>query len=43
VAVMREETGSWRWTLFDIALLLAIALGAGIAVYQGAAALGMET
>ena len=42
VAVMRKETGSWRWTLFDIALLLAIALGAGIAVYQGAAALGME-
>jgi ferrous iron transport protein B len=42
VAVMRQETGSWRWTLFDIALLLAIALVAGILVYHGAGALGME-
>jgi len=42
VAVMRQETGSWRWTLFDIALLLAIALGGGILVYHGAGALGME-
>jgi ferrous iron transport protein B len=42
VAVMRKETGSWCWTVFDVALLLAIALGAGIAVYQGAVALGME-
>jgi ferrous iron transport protein B len=42
VAVMRQETGSWRWTLFEIALLLVIALGAGILVYHGAGALGME-
>jgi len=42
VAVMRQETGSWRWTLFDIALLLAIALVSGILVYHGAGALGME-
>ncbi len=42
VAVMRQETGSWRWTLFDIALLFAIALSAGIFVYHGAVALGME-
>lgn len=41
VAVMRKETGSWRWTLFDVALLLAIALGAGILVYHGARILGM--
>lgn len=41
VAVMRQETGSWRWTLFDVALLLAIALGAGILVYHGARILGM--
>jgi ferrous iron transport protein B len=41
VAVMREETGSWRWTLFDVALLLAIALGAGILVYHAAGVLGM--
>ena len=43
VAVMRQETGSWRWTLFDIALLLVIALGAGVLVYHGAGALGMES
>lgn len=41
VAVMRQETGSWRWTLFDVVLLLAIALGAGILVYHGARCLGM--
>jgi Fe2+ transport system protein B len=42
MAVMRQETGSWRWTLFDVALLLAISLGAGILVYHGAGVLGME-
>lgn len=41
VAVMRQETGSWRWTLFGVALLLVIALGAGILVYHGAKFLGM--
>lgn len=34
VAVMHQETRSWRWTLFSIALLLVIALSAGIAVFQ---------
>ena len=34
VAVMRQETGSWRWTLFGMTLLLAIALGAAGLVYQ---------
>lgn len=34
VAVMRKETGSWRWTLLGVGLLLVIALaGAGL-VYQ---------
>jgi hypothetical protein len=41
VAVMRHETHSWRWTLFDVALLLAIALGAAAAVYQTCRALGL--
>jgi ferrous iron transport protein B len=41
VAVMREETRSWRWTLFSVTLLLAIALAAGIAIYQGARWLGI--
>ena len=36
VAVMRQEMRSWRWTLFSILLLLAIALLAGVAVYHGA-------
>lgn len=34
VAVVRQETGSWRWTLLDIGMLLAISFSAGIAVYH---------
>lgn len=34
VAVMRKETGSWRWTLLGAALMLAIALAAAALVYQ---------
>jgi ferrous iron transport protein B len=41
VAVMRQETRSWRWTLFSVLLLLAIALAAGICVYQAATWLGV--
>ena len=41
VAVMRQETGSWLWTLFGVALLLAIALAAGLLVYQGAVWVGI--
>lgn len=40
VAVMRQETGSWRWTLTGVALLLVISLGTGILVYHGATLLG---
>jgi ferrous iron transport protein B len=40
VAVMRQETGSWRWTLFSALLQLVIAFGVGIAIYQGARWLG---
>ena len=36
VAVMHQETRSWRWTLFGVLLLLVIALSAGVIVYQGA-------
>lgn len=35
VAVIRQETRSWRWTAFSVALLLVISLGGGIAIYQG--------
>jgi ferrous iron transport protein B len=41
VAVMYQETRSWRWTLFDVLLLLVIALSAGVIVYQGASWLGI--
>ena len=40
VAVMYQETRSWRWTLFSVGLLLGIALLAGVIVYQGAHWLG---
>ena len=36
VAVIRQETQSWRWTVFSVALLLVTSLGIGIAIYQGA-------
>ena len=36
VAVMYQETRRWRWTGFAVALLLLIALGAGMIVYHGA-------
>jgi ferrous iron transport protein B len=41
LAVMRQETRSWGWTLFGAALLFVIALGAGALVYHGATWLGM--
>ena len=43
VAVMHQETRSWRWTLFDVLLLLVIALSAGVVVYQSAIWLGIGT
>lgn len=36
VAVVHQETRSWAWTLFDVLLLLLIALSAGVITYQGA-------
>jgi ferrous iron transport protein B len=41
VAVMRRELGSWRWVVFSILLLLGVSIGAGIAIYQGAALLNL--
>lgn len=38
---MHQELRSWRWTLFGVSLMLAIALGAGVMVYQGARWLGL--
>ncbi|MEJ2219109.1 MAG: nucleoside recognition domain-containing protein, partial [Gemmatimonadota bacterium] len=34
VAAMRQETGSWRWTLFGVTLVLGIAVGVATVVYQ---------
>jgi ferrous iron transport protein B len=33
VAVIRQETGSWRWTMANIALLLAVSVAVGSGVY----------
>ena len=41
VAVMHRETGSWRWTLFDVLLLLAVAVGGAALVYQGCRLFGL--
>jgi ferrous iron transport protein B len=41
VAAMRQETRSWRWTLFGVALLLVLSLGAAAAVYQVCTAVGV--
>ena len=41
VAVIRQETSSWGWTLLNIGLLLLISVGAGAGVYHLAVALGL--
>jgi ferrous iron transport protein B len=34
VAAIKQETGTWKWTLFDIGLMLGVALSVGVAIYQ---------
>jgi len=34
VAVTRQETNSWKWTIFSVLFLLIVSMGAGIATYQ---------
>jgi ferrous iron transport protein B len=41
VAVIRQETNSWGWTLLNIALLLAISIAVGTGVYHLAVAIGL--
>jgi ferrous iron transport protein B len=41
VAVIRQETGSWRWTLFSLLLLLCISLAAGVITFQAGRLLGL--
>lgn len=33
VGVIRQETGSWKWTLFNLGFLLVVSLAAGTGVY----------
>jgi ferrous iron transport protein B len=39
VAVIRQETGSWRWTLLNITFMLVLSVGAGVLMYHIAAGL----
>ena len=41
VAVVRRETNSWRWPLFMVAYMLAIAYAASFVTYQGGRLLGL--
>ncbi len=34
VAVIRQESGSWRWALADMGLFLALSIAAGSAVFH---------
>ena len=40
VATIRQETASWRWTAFSVALLLVVSFAVGIVIYQGAMLVG---
>jgi ferrous iron transport protein B len=41
VAVIRQETGSWRWTLLNLGFMLVLSIAAGSAIYALAVWLGM--
>ncbi|MBN1180109.1 MAG: ferrous iron transport protein B [Anaerolineae bacterium] len=41
VAVIKQETDSWRWTLFNLGFLLLISWSAGVAVYWLARLFGL--
>jgi ferrous iron transport protein B len=41
VAVIRQETGSWGWTLFNLAFMLVVSIATGAGVYHLALALGL--
>jgi ferrous iron transport protein B len=40
VGAIRQETRSWKWTLFTIGLLALVSFSAGIGVYQIASRMG---
>ena len=41
VAVMKQETGSWKWTFLNIAVMLLVSVLAGSAVYAVASRIGL--
>lgn len=41
VAVIKQETGSWRWTFTNIAFMLIVSLSAGSAMYAITRAIGL--
>ena len=40
LAIMRRETGTWRWPAFAFSYLLALAYGASFLTYRVVSALG---
>ena len=40
LAVIKQETGSWKWTALNVGLMLVISIAAGTLVFHTAAALG---
>jgi ferrous iron transport protein B len=34
IAAVRQETGSWRWTLASIGLMLGVSIAGGVAAFQ---------
>jgi ferrous iron transport protein B len=42
LAIVRRETNSWRWPLFQFAFMTLIAYGAAFVTYQGGKLLGLE-
>lgn len=41
VAAIKQETDSWKWTGFSVAMLFVISFAVGIALYQLASAMGL--
>jgi ferrous iron transport protein B len=41
VAVIKQETGSWRWTLVNIGFMLVLSISAGSAVFAITKAMGL--
>jgi ferrous iron transport protein B len=41
VAAIKQETGSWKWTMANIVLMLAVSIGVASGVYAIASRLGL--